>query len=381
MSAQAKPVDTKKYRFAHKKDKDFNKTLRERVNAYFTEKGISPHANANAIIKSVFMLVLYFAPFAALFIFGVTNLWIFFGLWIMMGFGAAGIGVNIMHDANHGAFSSSPRVNKIMGLWMNFIGGSADTWKLQHNVLHHTYTNVEGVDHDIAGPPMLRFSPHQEAKPMHKYQYIYAWFLYGLMTLFRSFVTDFTNSYRFKKFGIVREGKDFKKLIRNVIFWKVIYFGYVLVLPMIFLPVSPWITLLGFTAMHFVLGLTLALIFQCAHVMETCEYPLPDENGEMDNNWAVHQMLTTTNFSPKNRIFSWFIGGLNFQVEHHLFQNICHTHYRDLSKIVSQTAKEFGIQYKTQKNFATAVWGHAKMLKQLGTEKVPVSQGQPNFKK
>ncbi|MCA1752510.1 MAG: fatty acid desaturase [Cryomorphaceae bacterium] len=377
----AKPVDTKKYRFSHRKDKDFNKTLRERVNAYFTDKGITPHANTNAIVKTIFMLTLYFAPFAALFIFGVTNLWIFFGLWVMMGFGAAGIGVNIMHDANHGAFSSSPRVNKIMGMWMNFIGGSADTWKLQHNVLHHTYTNVEGVDHDIAGPPMLRFSPHQPAKPMHKYQYIYAWFLYGLMTLFRSFVTDFTNAYRFKKFGIVREGKDFKKLVSGVIFWKVIYFGYVLVLPMIFLPVSPWITLLGFTAMHFVLGLTLALIFQCAHVMETCEYPLPNDKGEMDNNWAVHQMMTTTNFSPKNRVFSWFIGGLNYQVEHHLFQHICHVHYRDLSKIVSQTAEEFGIQYKTQKNFVTAVWGHAKMLKQLGTEKVPVGQGQPNFNK
>lgn len=373
--------DTKTYRFSHRRDRDFNKALKERVNKYFAEKGKTVHADANAVIKSVVMLTMYFAPFAALFIFDITNVWLFLTMWVLMGFGAAGIGVNIMHDANHGAYSSSPAVNKFMGLWMNVIGGSAATWKLQHNVLHHTYTNVDGVDHDIAGPPMLRFSPHQEAKPMHKYQYIYAWFLYGLMTLFRSFVTDFTNAYRFRKFGIVRSDKDLRKLLINVTVWKVIYFSYILAVPIIFLSAPAWMTVVGFIAMHFVLGLTLALIFQCAHVMDTCEFPLPDEKGNMENNWAVHQLHTTTNFSPKNRIFSWFIGGLNFQVEHHLFQNICHTHYRNLSKIVASTAEEFGIRYNTQKNFVIAVWNHGKMLKKLGTAPVPVESGHPHFKK
>lgn len=374
-------ADNKNYRFANRRDRDFNKALKTRVNEYFSERNKTVHADTNAVIKSVFMLTLYFVPFAALFIFDITNVWLFFGMWILMGFGAAGIGVNIMHDANHGAFSSNPKVNKLMGLWMNVIGGSAATWKLQHNVLHHTYTNVDGVDHDIAGPPMLRFSPHQEARTMHRYQYIYAWFLYGLMTLFRSFVTDFTNAYRFRKFGIVRSDKALRKLILNVTVWKVIYFSYILAAPVIFLSASAWMVVAGFIAMHFVLGLTLALIFQCAHVMDTCEFPLPDEEGNMENNWAVHQLRTTTNFSPKNRIFSWFIGGLNFQVEHHLFQNICHTHYRNLSKIVASTAEEFGIQYNTQKNFVIAVWNHGKMLKKLGTAPVSVESGHPHFKK
>jgi linoleoyl-CoA desaturase len=366
-------TQTKKYRFSNSKDKDFNSTLRDRVNAYFADKDISMHATSGTIVKTIVMFAMYFLPFLALFLFGITNPWIFLGFWVIMGFGAAGIGVNVMHDANHGAFSSSPRVNKIVGLCMNIIGGNAGTWKLQHNVLHHTYTNVQGVDHDIAGPPMLRFSPHQPCKGIHKYQYIYAWFLYGLMTLFRSFVTDFTNAWRFKRFGLFSTEKDFKSLVWNIISWKAIYFTYILVLPLLFLPVSPWLVVLGFVMMHFVTGLTLALIFQCAHVVDECEYPLPNEHGVMDNNWAVHQLLTTSNFSPKSRIFSWFVGGLNFQVEHHLFQNICHSHYRDLSAIVSSTAKEFGIQYNTQKNFAIAVWNHGKMLKRLGTVEATTS--------
>lgn len=368
------------FRFSNQKDKDFNTTLRDRVNDYFAEKGKSMHADTSAYIKTAVMFGMYFLPLIAMFVFGITNTWLFLGLWFVMGLGAAGIGVNIMHDANHGAFSKSKKVNDFVGLCMNVIGGNAGTWKLQHNVLHHTYTNIDGADHDISGPPLLRFSPHQPLRKVHRFQHIYAWFLYGLMTLFRSFVTDFTNAWVFKKHGLYRNEGQFKKLVSNIVIWKVIYFAYVLVLPIIFLPVSAWLVVAGFILMHFVLGLTLALIFQCAHVMEDCDFPVPNDTGVMDNNWAVHQLMTTTNFSPKSRIFSWFVGGLNFQVEHHLFQHICHTHYRDLSKIVSATAKEFGIQYNTQKNFVIAIWNHGKMLKRLGTVPVQSNQGHPHLK-
>jgi len=364
----------KTYRFSNEKDKDFLTTLRNRVNAHFETNQISRHADGDIIWKTVVMFAMYFAPLIAIFVFGITNPWLFMGLWILMGFGAAGIGVNVMHDANHGAFSASKRVNKIVGLCMNVIGGNDCTWRLQHNVLHHSFTNIQGADHDIAGPPMLRFSPHQKKRAIHRFQHIYAWFLYGLMTLFRSFVSDYTNAWKFKNYGLVKPGKDFRKLLIEIFAWKTVYFTYILVLPLLFLPVSPWLVIGGFVAMHFTTGLVLALIFQCAHVMEDCEYPLPNESGVMDNNWAVHQLMTTTNFAPKSRLFSWFVGGLNFQVEHHLFQNICHTHYRDLSKIVSSTAKEFGLRYNSQKNFVLAVWNHGKMLKHLGTVEVQTNQ-------
>jgi linoleoyl-CoA desaturase len=107
-------------------------------------------------------------------------------------------------------------------------------------------------------------------------------------------------------------------------------------------------------------------------VIDGTEYPQPDENGKMDNNWAIHQLYTTTNFANKSRLFSWYVGGLNFQVEHHLFPNVCHVHYRKISKIVESTAKEFGLPYKAEPTFFGALKGHAKLLKELGAKPVMV---------
>ncbi|HEY9115353.1 MAG TPA: fatty acid desaturase, partial [Bacteroidales bacterium] len=164
-----------------------------------------------------------------------------------------------------------------------------------------------------------------------------------------------------------------KKELKQIILWKLFYYSYILVLPLLLVPVSPWLTLLGFVTMHAITGFSLSIVFQTAHVMPDNIYPLPDNDGNMENNWAIHQMLTTSNFSPKSRIFSWFIGGLNYQVEHHLFANICHVHYKDISKIVVETAKEHGVPYRTQRNFMLALWNHYKMLRHLGrVEYIPV---------
>jgi len=254
-----------------------------------------------------------------------------------------------------------------MGRCLNLIGGNARTWKLQHNVLHHTYTNIDGMDQDIDVPGILRFSPHQERRWFHRFQFIYAWFLYGLQTFARTIVTDFANAYKYKKQGIIRNKSEFRRVMTSVVGWKTFYWIYALALPLIFSPAPFWLVLIGFATMHFIAGLLMAIIFQSAHVMPDCEFPLPNEKGSMANNWAVHQLQTTTNFSPKSKVFSWFVGGLNYQIEHHLFANICHTHYRDISKIVSSTAKEFGVQYNMQKSFFRAIWEHARMLKRLGT--------------
>ncbi len=377
-----------KFRFPTKKDKDFISTLRRRVNDYFTDNGISKHANTNIFIKMVVMFSLYFLPFAALFILGDVSYWVHIALWGLVGLGAAGIGANIMHDAMHNASFASPRANKLMGLSMNIIGGHAPSWHLQHNVLHHAYTNIEGADLDIDGPPLLRFSPHQKRRKVHKFQHIYAWFLYSLMTLFRTFLTDFTNLWQFRAMGVIKTKEDFRKLLIDAIAWKVIYFSIFLVLPLALLPVPIWLTITGFVFMHLVTGFIMSVVFQCAHILETCEYPLPDEEGSMENNWAVHQLLTTSNFSPTSKWFSWLVGGLNFQVEHHLFQGISHVHYRKISAIVSATADEFGIQYNMEKSFFSAIWNHGRMLRALGRmndaspsqlEAVPVRVAKPTL--
>ncbi len=360
-------VTPKRYKFSNHLDADFFSTLRQRVNDYFTQNNIAKHGDHKIVIKTIFMFLLYIIPYV--FIVGgwITNPFLFVGLWLIMGLGGAGIGVNVMHDANHGAWSKSKFWNNVMGKSVNLIGGNARTWRLQHNVLHHAYTNVDGMDHDLDGPVFLRFSPSQKRKGYHRFQHIYAWFFYGLQTFARTLATDFTNAKLFRDRGLIRKPKEYRDILLNIAYGKIIYFFYILAIPLVFSPAPWWLILVGFATMHYVLGLVLALIFQSAHVMPECQFPVANAGGTIENNWAVHQMQTTTNFSPKSKIFSWFVGGLNFQIEHHLFSNICHTHYGEISKIVSSTAKEFGIKYNQQKSFARAIWEHGKMLKTLGT--------------
>ncbi len=355
-------------RFSSQSNAEFYTTLRQRVNNYFKVSNISKYGNYKMVLKSIVMLSLYFVSYA-LFISNISDAaWVNIALWLVMGFGAAGIGMSVMHDANHGAYSKNPRVNKFMGMFMNIIGSNTTIWKFQHNVLHHSFTNIEGEDEDINVPYVLRFSPHQKLRKFHRFQHIYAWFFYGLQTMVRVTISDFSQAFVYRKRGLIQTKKAFFKVLMNVFLWKVLYYAYMLVIPMLILPFSPWFILLCYAIMHFVQGLFLSAVFQSAHVMPNCEFPQQDTDGNMQNNWAVHQLETTTNFSQKSRIFSWFIGGLNYQVEHHLFSGICHIHYKKLSKIVAQTAQEYNIRYNTQKSFVSALYNHTKMLKQLGTK-------------
>ncbi|MFN2429658.1 MAG: fatty acid desaturase [Cryomorphaceae bacterium] len=357
----------RRLKFSLKSHSEFVDTLRKRVNSYFEDGDIAKDGGSQIVVKTIVMFLMYLVPYFFILSGFVTNPYIYIGLWILMGFGGVGIGVNVMHDANHGAFSKNAFWNKVFGKSVNLIGGNATTWKIQHNVLHHAFTNIDGMDHDLEGPKFLRFSPHQERRWYHRFQHIYAWFFYGFQTISRAIVTDFSSAVTFRKLNLIKKRRDYRKLLINITLGRLFYFSYALVLPLIFAPVSIWLVILGFATMQYVTGLFLALIFQSAHVMPDCEFPVATEDGKMENNWAVHQLQTTTNFSPKSRLFSWFIGGLNFQVEHHLFSNISHTHYRKISKIVSETAAEFGVPYYSQKTFLHAVIAHGRMLKRLGT--------------
>lgn len=354
-----------KAKFSHEQNAEFFTTLKKRVNQYFQTSNVATTGGKKMIYKTIFMFALYLTPYILL----LTGLFqaplVILLLWILMGFGMAGIGLSVMHDANHGAFSRNKRVNEILGYSMNFIGSNAFIWKIQHNVLHHSFTNIEGQDEDIHMPGILRFSPHQKRYWFHRFQHIYAWFLYGLMTMLRLFVSDFTRAWKYKSMKLVTDAV-FRKELARAIAWKLFYFAYILGLPILLMPEHAGIFILSFFVMQFISGFILAIIFQTAHVMPNCEYPLPDENGRIENSWAVHEMLTTTNYSPRSRIFSWFIGGLNYQVEHHLFSHISHVHYKDLSRIVKETAEEFNVPYNSEKNFLVAVWNHAIMLRNLG---------------
>lgn len=356
-------------RFSRTNQADFITDLRKAVKEYFDTKNISTYANAGMVVKTIFMLSLFFVPYLLMLTGVVTQNWLVLIMWTVMGFGTAGIGLSIMHDANHGAYSKNKHVNKYLGYVMNMLGASTFNWKIQHNVLHHSYTNIEGLDEDIDPGKLMRLSPHAPLLKAHKHQHIYGWFLYGLMTFLWLTTKDFRQLYRYKKLDLLKTQKrTYNGVLIETIVSKVLYYGYALVLPMIFIQ-APWfIILIGFFIMHYITGLSLGMIFQPAHVMPTSDYPMPDEKGNMENNWAVHQLHTTTNFAPKSKLFSWYVGGLNFQIEHHLFPNICHVHYKKISKIVEAKAKEFDLPYHCKETFYAALVAHGQMLKKLGRQ-------------
>ncbi len=354
---------------------DFFVTLSQRVNAYFTSKNIQRTANAEMVFKTIFMLSLYSVPYF-LMISGIfSSIWMMWALYAVMGFGKAGIGLSIMHDANHGAYSNKSWVNNLMGATLNLVGALSFNWKVQHNVLHHTYTNVHDVDEDISPRGVLRMAPGSEWKPFHRWQHLYAWFFYGLLTFVWILFKDFDRLARYDREGLVKKQKA--SIVREwsiLILTKAVYFGYVFVLPLVLLPVTWWQVFVGFFIMHYIAGFILAIIFQPAHVIEGTEYPMPDDDGNLENNWAIHQLHTTTNFGHRHRLFSWYVGGLNYQVEHHLFPNICHVHYREIAKIVEATTKEFGLPYKSKDTFMKAMAAHARLLKELGKKPVEASK-------
>lgn len=354
------------------KDKpEFFKELRKRVNKHFKEKNISKYANLNMKIKTAFMLCLYFIPLLVILTSPLTglsdSLLTINGMWFLMSLGMSGIGLSIMHDANHGSYSKNQRVNNVLANVLNFVGGYPANWRIQHNVLHHSFTNIEGFDEDIDKKGVLRLSPNQPERPIYKYQVYYAPILYGLMTIYWLIGKDFEQIVKYNRKNLLAgQGLTFKKALREVIFHKTWYWLATFVTPMIILDIAWWQILLGFLMMHFISGLILALVFQPAHVIMETEFFEVDESGSVENNWAIHQMLTTANFANNSRVFSWLIGGINYQIEHHLFPNICHVHYRDISGIVKETAKEFNLPYHHHKTFLTALISHFTMLNKLG---------------
>lgn len=358
-------------RFASKGKDSFYDAVIDRVNTYFESNNISPFANSEMWLKTVVMLLLYFAPYVLIVTgVGASNLWLFFGLWFLMGWGMSGIGTAVMHDANHGTYSPNKKVNGFISYILEIIGGYNVNWRIQHNILHHTYTNVQGLDEDIDTMGLLRLSPGQPMKWYHKYQHIYAWFLYMIMTLYWMTGKDYLGVIRYKKLGLLsKQNVSLRQALLRITAYKIFYYAYIIVLPILFSGVAWYMVICGFLLMHFTGGLFLSCIFQPAHIMESSEFALPvDTDGKrrMENSWAIHEVVNTTNFAPDNRFLSWFVGGLNYQIEHHLFTQVCHVHYKKISPIVKSSMAAFGLPYHVQPTFLGAIFQHAKMLRKLG---------------
>lgn len=358
--------DSMKIRFVSKDNHLFFTTLKKRVDEYFKKHQLSRKANAEMKIKSVAMISMYLLPFLVI-VFATPPFYLALILWSIMGIGIAGIGMGVMHDAIHGAYSKNPNVNKWMGRTLVLMGGLPYNWQLQHNILHHTYTNVQPMDEDVQDKVALRFSPYTFLKKYHRLQFIYAFLFYSLTTLFWVLLKDFIQFFKFNNKGVNKLSKA-----ENVLFFiqivsvKLIYLSVIFLVPILYAGIPFSQVLAGFLLMHAIAGIVLTLVFQLAHVVEGTTFPLPDEKGVIENDWAIHQINTTVNFSTKNKWISWYVGGLNFQIEHHLFPKICHVHYPALSPIVKQTAAEFGIDYMENETFMQALRSHINILHKFG---------------
>jgi len=276
--------------------------------------------------------------------------------------------MSVMHDGAHGAYSAKQWANKLAGSTMFLLGSNTFNWKIQHNIKHHTFTNVYKYDEDISTKAVIRLCEHSPLKKYHRYQHIYAFPLYGLMTFARLF-GDLGILLRLNKEGTtmgqnVHPGLELFKLIIT----KVLYLGIIIGLPLIFTDFSIWQILIGFATLHVVAGMIMSTVFQMAHVVEGTAQPLPNGNNIIHHNWFVHELSTTSDFGRKNGLFSWYIGGLDFQIEHHLFQNISHVHYPAIAPIVERTAMEFGFNYNLKPTSFHALGSHYRRLKELGRE-------------
>jgi len=354
-------------RFPKGPNPSFSKTLRSRVNQYFKDHSINPKANSAMLFKTIAMLLIYFLPFLALLIFDL-NIWAVLGMYAIMGLGMSGIGMSVMHDAAHGAYHRSPKVNDFIASSIYLISGNLTTWRLQHNVLHHTYTNIDGLDDDLDTRGLLRLHPDQPLKKAHRFQVLYAPLLYSLLTLNWVMMKDFSQLVRYQKTGVAKlSNEDLRKEWIKLIYTKVLYFGLFLVLPLIFTSAPWYATILGFVVMHLIAGFVLSFVFQLAHVVDHVEVShIPAEGEMMDDEFLAHQLKTTSDFARRSKIVGWFVGGLNFQVEHHLFPHICHIHYPAISEIVKKTAKEFNLPYYEHRTLVQAIQAHLNSLKMYG---------------
>tara|TARA_B110000263_G_scaffold198657_1_gene177555 strand:- start:1839 stop:2939 length:1101 start_codon:yes stop_codon:yes gene_type:complete len=348
---------------------DFFKTLNKRVNEYFKFEKKDKTGNWKLYLKTIIMFSVFIIPYILIF-FLDTSQWFKLLFAIIIGIGMAGVGMNVMHDGNHGSFSKKKWVNKLMGSSIYILAGNVYNWKIKHNLLHHTYTNIHGHDEDLEAGRIIRFSKHSKWLPFHRFQHIYSIFTYGLLTINWAITSDFITMTKYLKRRLTYKTiLNPSRLWSILILTKILYLIIWIIIPVTFLKIVWWKILIGFFAMHYTAGIILSLIFQLAHIVEDAQMPMPQKNtGTMKNTWAIHQLLTTVNFSNKSKFLNWFTGGLNHQIEHHIFPHISHIHYTDIARIVKKTAKEFNLPYNEYKTIKSALFSHFKFLKLMGAQ-------------
>jgi linoleoyl-CoA desaturase len=344
-------------------DDGFHADLKRSVREYFEQTGLSPQGGFRMHLKTGIILSWFVASYLIL-VFGVTTWWQGALAAASLVLAIAGTGFSIQHDANHGAYSSSATVNRIVGMTLDMLGASSYVWHWKHNILHHTYPNLTGADPDLNVEPFARLSPDQPRRRLHRGQHFYMWALYGFLYLKWQLVDDFQNVLQAR---IAKSHMPRPRGRRLVAFaaGKAVFFCWALVVPLLFH--RWWVVLSFYGTMSAAVGIVLAVVFQLAHSAETAAFQRgPSWSERVSDGWAAHQVRTTVDFARGNRLLTWYLGGLNFQIEHHLFPKVCHIHYPQLSPLVEARCREHGIAYIAHEGLGTAIASHWLWLRRMG---------------
>lgn len=348
---------------------EFYLELRRRVDGYFRNSGERSRDCRQMYLKTACILGWTATSYLAL-LFLADTWWLALPAAISLGLAMAAVGFNIQHDGSHQSYSERRWLNTLMSMSLDLLGGSSYVWARKHNLVHHSFVNITGHDDDVNIGFFGRLSPHQKRLPIHRLQHFYLWILYGFLPIkwqlyddFRDVITARIGGHKFPR----PRGWDLVTFLTG----KLTFFALAFVIPLQFHPVSS--VLLLYLVTSFAQGVLLSVVFQLAHCVEEAAFPMPAlDTCRMESSWAVHQVESTVDFARENRLLSWVIGGLNFQIEHHLFPRICHIHYREISYLVEETCQEFGVKYVTQKSFFAGLASHFRWLRQMGA--VPATQ-------
>ncbi|MBD81111.1 MAG: acyl-CoA desaturase [Crocinitomicaceae bacterium] len=354
-------------KYSNSINEDLSRTLNKRVNQYFKENGLSKEADTSMAVKTLLLFGAYFSIYLIILSNVITNIPVLFVLWAILGLLQAFIGMSIMHDTVHGAYTKNKMVRFVLQVPIVAIGVEPKIWHIEHNVLHHNYPNVGGIDQDINPRVLFRFTKHQPRQWFHRFQHIYATFLYGLLVIEWLTIKDLRSAVKYFQQGFIQTRMAAVQLALTIVFKKLIFYLFFLAIPLMILPFDYAVSVGMFLTMLVVAGITLTLVFQLAHVVPDCKTEKNAENLQ-DQNWHAHQLQTTSNFAHNNKLLSYLIGGLNYQIEHHLFPGICHIHYPQISKIVKQTAMEFSLPYHYEETVSDAIRSHYRLLRDLGRE-------------
>jgi len=313
-------------------------------------------------LKSALLLI-WFAGSWALLVFAATSAWQGALFAVSLGLSIASIGMSVQHDANHGAYSSRLWVNRLFSCSLDIMGVSSFIWRQKHNVIHHSFTNIEETDTDLEMGPIARLTSKQRWYPWHRYQHLYCWLAYGSLlpkwVLFEDFMILFT-----RKIGPHHVPKLDRADVARFVVAKVFFVGWSIVIPSFFHPL--WQVLLFHLLATYTLGVVLATVFQSAHCVGDVEYPSVSERSSADKDWAAHQLETTVDFGRNNAVAAWFFGGLSFQIEHHLFPKVCHLNYPALSRILDEVAAKHQLKVMRRPTVFEGIAAHYRHVRRLG---------------